>query len=221
MLADHRIRPDLDSCAESRAAMDDGRGMDVHSVERSVQYQFRLGGDLSTLAVAAYFQMLRLLVRDRDFKSTDRRASPTLEARAVDADEVIHRIVVRLAAHGLEGQYRRRLRHRPTIRGRRASPDDADSGQKGKKRLVDGDVLQGGDAFTRHQIEHAIDQENGIAVRQIVQYLVDVHRRHVFFSRSAKRASSTRILSAMASVMTQAGKIPQPLAMLQKGTDPV
>ena len=64
MLADHRIRPDLDSCAESRAGMDDGRGMDVHSVERSVHISSASAAICpSTLAVAAYFQMLRLLVR--------------------------------------------------------------------------------------------------------------------------------------------------------------
>src|ERR1700693_5524925 len=43
-----------------------------------------------------------------------------------------------------------------------------------KKGFVDGDILDGNNALPALQIQHAIDQEKGIAVRQDLQNLVDV-----------------------------------------------
>jgi hypothetical protein len=115
VLADHRIRSDHDAATEPRARDGRWRSDGSHAeVERIAHIRSASAATLpSTFAVAEYFQMPRLRGFDTDVDD-QLVAGPDrlLEARIVDADEVVHRVVVGLDAHGLEGQYRRRLRHR-------------------------------------------------------------------------------------------------------------
>jgi hypothetical protein len=50
-----------------------------------------------------------------------------------------------------------------------------------EKRLVDGDILQGFDALAFFQFQHAVHQQDGVAVGQFLENLVNVH--HDFSSR--------------------------------------
>ena len=117
VLADDRIGADLD--VRARAARRDGRwrsGGSLHVMRsaRTVHISSASAATWpSTLARRGEFPDAALGGDDRDFEDQlvaglDR----PLEARAVDADEVVDRLVVGLAAHGLEGQDRRRLRQR-------------------------------------------------------------------------------------------------------------
>jgi hypothetical protein len=45
-----------------------------------------------------------------------------------------------------------------------------------EKRLVDGDILDGDQAFSRLELDNAIDQQEGVAMRQEFQDLLDVER---------------------------------------------
>src|SRR5712691_2857659 len=104
-----------------------------------------------------------------------------LEARLVDSREVVDGPVVRFGAERPERQYGRGLSQRL---------DDHDPGHDrlvremaGKERLVDGDVLDREEPLARLAFEHPIHQKHGIAVRQVLQDLADVHRLPLFLSR--------------------------------------
>ena len=62
------------------------------------------------------------------------------------------------------------------------------------------------------QLEHAVDQQERVAVRQVLQDLLDVHRVHRSRSSSASRRSSARIRSAMRVEAAQLGGGAAPLA---------
>ncbi len=123
-----------------------------------------------------------------------------LEARALDTDEVIHGIVVAAIVERLEGQQSRSLRH---------GLDDQHTGHHRLMRIVageigfvDADILQCQYTLPWYALEHPIDHQHGITVRQMLQYLIDVHRAygdHGFFSRALRRTSKSRILSLIAS----------------------
>jgi hypothetical protein len=78
-----------------------------------------------------------------------------------------------------------------------------------KEGLVHADVLQRRDPLAGNHLQHAVDQQDRIAVRQVFENLVDVHAgidgsacpcfAHDFFSNAASRCSRARILSAIAS----------------------
>ena len=72
----------------------------------------------------------------------------------------------------------------------------------GEELLVDRDVLDGDDAGRRLAFEHSIDQQEGVAMGQILLDLLDVHGGQfvqVRLSISAMRFSSARIFSSCAS----------------------
>src|SRR6478609_5770867 len=133
---------------------------------------------------------------ERDFQhQLVARLHRPLEARAVDAHEVDDRIGIEAGAHGGKGQQRRglgqRLEHQHA-RHHRPVREVAD-----EERLVDGDVLQRLDGLAVH-LQHAVDEQERIAVRQLLQDLMDVHhgrRCHGFFSRALMR--SRRLCSCL------------------------
>src|SRR3990167_4997372 len=100
------------------------------------------------------------------------RLDHALEAGAVDADEVPHRALVGLLAHRLEGQQRgglrQRLEHQHTRHHRPVRK------VAHEERLVDGDVFQRLDAQVLLELEHTIDQQDRIAVRQQLEDAVNV-----------------------------------------------
>ena len=74
---------------------------------------------------------------------------------------------------GSERQQRGGLRHRledQHARHHRAVREMAD-----EERLVDRDVLERLDALARFDLEHPVDQQERVAVRQLLEYFVDVH----------------------------------------------
>src|SRR6478735_8639610 len=95
-----------------------------------------------------------------------------LEARVVDADEIDDRVLVEAGADRRKRQQRGRLRQRlehQHARHHRAVREVAD-----EVRLVDGDVLQRLDGLGVHR-QHPVDQQDRVAVRQLLQDLMDVH----------------------------------------------
>jgi methylaspartate ammonia-lyase len=139
-----------------------------------------------------------LLARDRRLEDQlVARLHHALEARAVDAGEVVQARAVRLLAFRRERQQRRglgqRLQHQHARHHRTVREVPVE------ERLVDRDVLQRLDAHVLLELEHAVDEQERIAVRQLLDDLVDVHQHgslilslRAFFSRAGRaRAGRT------------------------------
>jgi hypothetical protein len=92
-----------------------------------------------------------------------------LEARAVDADEVHHRVVVRLLPIDSKDSSAAACASASSI----STPGITGRCRKvtGEEGLVDGDVLQRLDALVLLELEHAVDQQDRIAVRQLLEDL--------------------------------------------------
>jgi hypothetical protein len=75
-----------------------------------------------------------------------------------------------------------------------------------EERLVDGDVLQRLDAHALLELEHAVDQQERVAVRQLLQDVVDVQhgwsgpRRHGASGVLLQRAQRSRSVCSCRSV---------------------
>src|SRR6185437_11559804 len=97
-----------------------------------------------------------------------------LEARAVDAHEVVDPAPVVLVSEALEGEHRRGLRHRL---------HDEDAGHHRvvrevprEERLVHRHVLDRDEALVLLVLDHAVDQQERVAVREILLDLLNGHR---------------------------------------------
>nr|GEU28237.1 hypothetical protein [Tanacetum cinerariifolium] len=99
------------------------------------------------------------------------RTDRALEARAVDAHEIHHRVFIGRHARGLERQQRGRLRHRfdhQHARHHRLVREVAV-----EEFFVDGDVLDGGDELAFFVREHAVHQQQRVAMRQRAHLVAD------------------------------------------------
>jgi hypothetical protein len=97
--------PTDDAATEPRRGMDDGGRMDAHAeVERMAHIRSASAATWPSTFAVAEISRCRAWWFDADIDD-QLVAGPDrpLEARIVDADEVVHRLVVGLAAHGLEG----------------------------------------------------------------------------------------------------------------------
>ena len=150
-----------------------------------------------------------------------------LEAGRVDAREVEERPVAFLRLQRHEGEDRAGLRQRlddQHARHHRMAREVAH-----EERLVDRDVLQRDDALARHELEHAVDEDDRIAVRQLPHDLLDVHLHDCFPCRSrdsscrsrSRRSSSLRMMTATRSQSRffMRGKKPRVVTRLREGTD--
>ena len=135
---------------------------------------------------------LQRRLQDQLVAGLDRAA----EARLVDADEVQRALLVRVHAGGDEGEDARGLRQRFEDHHARHHRPMREVARE--ERLVDRDVLERADRLARHALEHAIHQQEGIAMRQPAHHLVDVHRQRLGhrlpFVTSARHSVSSGIV---------------------------
>src|SRR6476620_3848631 len=96
-----------------------------------------------------------------------------LEARTINACEVVHGFVVRRDAQGVERQQGSGLRHR--FEHQHAGHHGVMREMAHEKGFVDRDVLERLDAFALFNFQHAVHQQDGIAVWQGLEDLVNVH----------------------------------------------
>jgi hypothetical protein len=87
-----------------------------------------------------------------------------LEARAINPGKVVDRLFIRHHAQGVEGQQGRRLRH--GLEHQHARHDGPVRKVPFEEGLVDGDVLERQDALALLQLEHTVNQQKGVAVRE-------------------------------------------------------
>src|SRR5690606_38045519 len=114
-----------------------------------------------------------------------------LEAHVVDAGEVHHRVLVGLHAAALERQQRGRLRHR--LDDQHAGHDRMMREVTGEERFGHRHVLQRHHALALLHLDHPVDQQEGIAMREILEDFVDVHDDlHSALSLSASFCSRAR-----------------------------
>src|SRR5256712_7317848 len=118
-----------------------------------------------------------------------------LETGIVDAGEEEQRFgVVALAARHV-GEDRRHLRHR--LDDEHARHHRIAGKVALEKRLVQRHVLDGLDALPHVALEHAVDQQERIAMRQVTHDLVDIHGRHDHVSSVSRARSSARNRSSI------------------------
>ena len=128
--------------------------------------------DASARAIGRYLDD-QLIARD------DR----TLEARIVDASEVIQRIGIRaIVAARIRQQQRRGLRH--SFEHQHARHDRPVREMPPEEWFVDRDVLQGLEPLVGHfDFKNTVDQQKRIAMRQSLHHLENIHwKRHGFWS---------------------------------------
>jgi hypothetical protein len=46
----------------------------------------------------------------------------------------------------------------------------------GKKRLIEGHVLQGHEIIVALKVQYSVDQQKRVTVRQMTEHLMDIHR---------------------------------------------
>ena len=119
----------------------------------------------------------------------------SLEARIVNADKVVNGFFVGPVTQGLERQDRRGLRQ--GLENEHAGHHRMVREMPGEKGFADRYVLDRVNVRRWHDVEHAIDQEHRIAVRQVLQNGANIHGVHAFFSDcnrcfSRKATRSTR-----------------------------
>src|SRR5574343_658847 len=117
------------------------------------------------------------------------RLDRALETGTVDAGEVHHRVLARVGLHRGEGQQRRGLGHR--LEDQHARHHRAVREVAHEEGLVHRHVLQGDDALVLVQLGDAVHQQEGVAVREPLEDLVDVHHGSahgvIFFSSARSR----------------------------------
>jgi hypothetical protein len=115
------------------------------------------------------------------------------ETGVVDADEVHRALCVGIHASGDEcedaGSLRQRLEdhHTRKYRTMRKVP--------WKEMFIERHILQRANGLARNALVHAIDQEEGIAVRQPPQHFVDVHGQDLFSRLRDAGVSHSLLLS--------------------------
>src|SRR4029453_11347750 len=97
----------------------------------------------------------------------------TLETGGVDAGEVVNGLFIECDVQGCERQQRRGLGH--GFQHQHARHHGPVREVANEKRLVDRHVLERLDALAFFDFEHAVHQQKGIAMRQLLEDLVDVH----------------------------------------------
>src|SRR5437762_7042259 len=129
------------------------------------------------------------------------RLDRALEACAVDADEVVDGLVVDRLVQCRERQQRRRLRQR--LEHQHAGHHRPMRKVTLEERLVDRDILDCLDALAGFHLEHPIDEQDRVAMRQLFQNLVNVHHG-VFFSSARTRSRKACSWRKVAAFFSQA-----------------
>src|SRR5690606_16613456 len=152
-------------------------------------HQLGLGGDL------AIDRGLARVLPDRPRNAHDLDLEPELvaghdgplEAGAVDAHEVVDGARVGHAAHGLERQDPRSLRQRFDLQHARHHRQVGKVA--GEERFVDRHVLDRDDALALLELDHPVDEQHRVAVRQVFEDRADVEGGHSSFLsvRSSRR----------------------------------
>ena len=99
-----------------------------------------------------------------------------LEARAVDADKIVDRLVIGFAAERPEREDGRRLRQ--GFENQHPRHHRVVGKVAVEKRLVHTDVFERMNMLARLDIDHPVYQQHGVAVWQMVEDGVNVHRCH-------------------------------------------
>jgi len=96
-----------------------------------------------------------------------------LEARIIDADEIIDGILIGFHIGCLERQKSSSLRQR--FDHQYPWHDGMMRKVSCKKRFVDRYILERGETLSRFESENAIDEEQGVTVRKVFQNFMDIH----------------------------------------------